>query len=121
MDELYETSVDGRHVSHPTIATDENGDFVAPLRFHERTSGKVFAVPVDATGPTFTGHFWSSDSESIRSVKHGAVVVETDTDRNRVILWGSDGTKVSLDEHHHTTSNANGDVTIEFDRVALDC
>ena len=121
MDELYETSVEGRYVSHLTIATDENGDFVPPLRFHDRASGNVVAVPLDGTGPTFTGRFWSSDSESIRSVKHGTVVVETDTDRNHVILWGSDGSKVSADEHHHFTFNANGEVTIEFDKVTLDC
>ena len=121
MDELYETSVEGRYTSHLTIATDELGNFIPPLRFHDRTAGNVIAVPLDGTGPTFTGRFWSSDSESIRSVKHGTVAVETDTDRNHVILWGSDGTKVSADEHHHFTFNANGDVTIQFDKVTLDC
>ena len=121
MDELYETSVEGRTVSHLTIATDQNGDFIPPLRFHERGMGEVVAVPLDGTGPSFTGHFWISDSESIRSVKKGTVVVETDTDRGRVILWGSDGSKVSANEHHHFTFNANGDVTIQFDKVTLDC
>jgi hypothetical protein len=121
MDELYETSVEGRYVSHLTIETDENGEPTLPLYFHDRTSGDVVAVPVDGTGPTFTGQFWTSDSESIRSVRNGALFVETDTDRNHVILWGSDGSKVSADEHHHFTFNANGDVTIEFDKVALDC
>lgn len=121
MDELYETSVDIRAVVHVTIATDEDGNFVPPLRHHERTKGNVVSVPLDGTGPTFTGHFWSSDSESIRSVKHGTSAVETDTDRNHVILWGSDGSKVSADEHHHFTFNADGDVTIEFDKVTLDC
>ena len=121
MDELYETTVEIRYVSHLTIATDEDGNFVPPLRFHDRTAGNVVSVPVDGTGPTFTGQFWSSDSESIRSVKDGTVVVETDTDRNHTILWGSDGSKVSADEHHHFTFNANGDVTIEFDKVTLNC
>ena len=121
MDELYETSVEGRYVSHLTIETDENGDPILPLYFHDRTSGTVVAIPLDGTGPTFTGQFWSSDSESIRSVKNGTLLVETDTDRNHVILWGSDGSKVSADEHHHFTFNANGDVTIEFDKAALDC
>ena len=121
MDELYETSVEGRYVSHLTIATDENGDPTLPLHFHDRASGRVVSVPLDGTGPTFTGQFWSSDSESIRSVKHGTVVVETDTDRNHVILWGSDGSKVSADEHHHFTFNANGDVTIEFEKMTLVC
>ena len=87
----------------------------------DRIRGDVVSVPIDGTGPTFTGHFWSSDSENIRSVKHGDVLVETDTDHNKVMLWGSDGTKVSLDEHHHFTFNANGAVTIEFDKATLDC
>jgi hypothetical protein len=98
-----------------------NGGFIPPLRFHLRETAKIVAVPLDGTGPSFTGHFWSSDSEIIRSVKKGTVYVETDTDRNHVILWGSDGTKVSADEHHHFTFNANGDVTIVFDKVTLNC
>ena len=121
MDELYETTVSGRTLTHLTIETDEDGNFVPPLHFRDRIRGDVVSVPLDGTGPTFTGHFWSSDTESIRSVKHGDVFVETDTDHNKVMLWGSDGTKVSLDEHHHFTFNANGDVTIEFDKVTLNC
>jgi hypothetical protein len=76
---------------------------------------EIVAVPLDGTGPTFTGPLRSSDSESIRTLKHETVVLDTDTDRIHVILCGSDGSKVSADEHHYFTFHTTGDVTIEFE------
>jgi hypothetical protein len=72
-------------------------------RFRFLIHAKIVAVPLDGTGPTFTGHFRSSDSENIRDVKQGEVFVETDTDHNKVVARGSDGSKVTLQEYFHFT------------------
>jgi hypothetical protein len=77
---------------------------------------KLVAVPLDGTGPTYTGHFRSSDSENIRRVK-GDVLAEVDTDHNKVILKGSDGSRIMLQEHFHFTVNANGELTAVFSKV----
>jgi hypothetical protein len=66
-------------------------------------------------------HFRSSDSETIRSVKHGAVIAETDTDHNKVVAKRSDGSHLTFQEHYHFTVNANGGVTIEFEKVKSSC
>ncbi len=121
-DELYETSVSGHTLTHVTAASmDGNGNPIPPLHFHFLTHAKVVSVPVDGTGPTFTGHFRTSDTESIRNVKQGDVFVETDTDLNSVVAKGSDGSMVTLHEHHHFTFNANGEVTTEFEKVTASC
>jgi hypothetical protein len=120
-DELYQQTVTGIAITHITSETDEEGNFIPPLHFHFLVHAKVMATPVDGTGPSYEGHFRSSDTESIRSVKHGEVNVEQDTDWNQVIAKGSDGSRVRLREHHHFTYNANGEVTVEFDRFAASC
>ncbi len=120
-DELYEQTVTGHLLTHLTARTHEDGNVVPPLRFHFLVHAKVVAVPVDGTGTTFTGHFRSSDSETIRSVKHGAVIAETDTDHNKVVAKGSDGSHLAFQEHNHFTVNANGEVTIEFEKSKSDC
>ena len=67
-------------MTHYTAAgIDDDGNFILPLHFHFLVSTKIVAVPLDGTGPTFTGHFRSSDSENIRNVKQGEVFVEVDT------------------------------------------
>lgn len=120
-DEIYETTSTGHTVTHLTARTDANGNIVPPLRFHFLVHAKVTAVPLDGTGPSYAGHFRSSDSETIRSVRHGNVIAETDTDHNKVVAKGSDGSRVTLQEHHHFTVNANGEVSIEFDKVKASC
>jgi hypothetical protein len=80
---------------------------------------KSVMVPEDGTGPTYTGHFRSSDSENIRNVKQDNVLVETNTDHMRFVAKGSDGSKVTLVEHHHFTVNANGETTVEFHKVRV--
>jgi hypothetical protein len=51
----------------------------------------VVAVPVDGTGPTYTGNFWDLDSDNVRAVRPGDVLVQKDTDLMRSIAHGSDG------------------------------
>jgi hypothetical protein len=120
-DELYEVSVSGRTLTHLTARTDADGNIIPPLRFQELIHASVIAVPLDGTGPSYVGHFHTFDLETIRSVKHGDVIAETDTDHNKVVAKGSDGSRVRLQEHHHFTINANGEVSIEFDKVKASC
>ena len=117
----YTVTATGQTVTHLTARTDAAGNIVPPLRFHEQIHAKVVAVPLDGTGPTYVGHFHTFDLETIRSVKHGTVIAETDTDHNKVVAKGSDGSRVRLQEHHHFTINANGDVTVEFGKVKASC
>jgi hypothetical protein len=120
-EELYTNTVNGRTLTHLTIATDEQGNPTLPLHFRDVTWGNVVAVPLDGTGVSYTGRFYSSDSENIRGVRHGSLFVEKDTDINKFMARGSDGSHVMLQEHHHFTVNANGDVAIEFDKVRAIC
>jgi hypothetical protein len=114
--EPYAVSADVRAVVHFTFF-EETG----ALRFHEVVHGKAVSVPVDGTGPTYTANFWNSDSESIRAVKHGDVLVETDTDHFRAVARGSDGSKALVSFHAHFTVNANGETTVEFQTDRLVC
>ena len=115
-DELYVISGSGHLVEHFTYFEETEA-----LHYRFMVHAKIVAVPLDGTGPTFTGHFRSSDSENIRAVKQGEVLVETDTDHNKTILRGSDGSRVFLKEHAHFTFNANGVLTVDFDRSRLVC
>jgi multidrug efflux pump subunit AcrA (membrane-fusion protein) len=118
---LYEVTVSGTEYTHLTARTDADGNIVPPLRFHDLVQAKVVAVPVDGTGVSYVGHFRASDSETIRSVKHGQVLAETDSDQNKASLQGSDGSRAVVWEHHHFTVNANGEVSIEFDHLRVIC
>ena len=115
-DELYTTTVDGHAVVHFTFF-EETG----ALHFHEFAQGKVVAVPLDGTGPSYTGSFRSSDSENIRAVSHGDVLVEVDTDLNRAVLHGSDGSRAFAKFHAHFTVNANGETTVELETDRMVC
>jgi len=107
--------------THLTARTDSDGNFIAPLRFHDLFQAKVVAVPVDGTGVSYVGHFRASDSETIRSVKHGEVLAETDTDQNKAAAKGSDGSWAVIYMHDHFTVNADGEVTVEFHHLRAIC
>jgi hypothetical protein len=115
-DELYTTTVNGHAVVHFTFFEDTGA-----LHFHDFAHGRVVAVPLDGTGPTYAGSFRSSDSENIRAVRHGDVLVEVDTDLNRAVLHGSDGSKAFAKFHAHFTLNANGETTVQFETDKLVC
>jgi hypothetical protein len=115
-DEPYTVSVNGRAVVHFTFF-EETG----ALHFHEVVHAHVVAVPLDGTGPSYTGTFRVSDSENIRAVKHGDVLVETDTDLNRIALHGSDGSRAFLKEHAHFTANANGEMSVDLRTTKMVC
>jgi hypothetical protein len=115
-DELYTISGDGHEVMHFTFFEDTGA-----LHFHFVAHGQVVAVPLDGTGPSYTGTFRTSDSENIRAVKNGDLLVEADTDLNRVVAHASDGSRAFLKEHAHFTVNANGDTTVELSTTRMDC
>jgi hypothetical protein len=119
--DLYHLTVSRREYTHLTARTDGDGNIIPPLRFHDVIQAKVVAVPLDGTGVSYVGHFRASDSESIRSVKHGEVLAETDSDQNKAAAKGSDGSWAIIYVHDHFTVNANGEVTIEFDHLRAIC
>jgi hypothetical protein len=119
--ELYHLAVSGREYTHLTARTDGDGNIIPPLRFHDLIQAKVVAVPLDGTGVSYVGHFRASDSETIRSVKHGEVLAETDSDQNKAAAKGSDGSWAIIYVHDHFTVNANGEVTIKFDHLRAIC
>ena len=115
-DELYAQTVSGQVVLHRTYFPDTGA-----IHLHEDGHGQVVAVPLDGTGPTYTANFWSSDTESIRAVKSGDLLVEQDTDFNHVVARGSDGSRVLFDFHAHFTVNANGEMSADFDTTRMVC
>ena len=70
-DELYAITATGHTVVHFTFF-EETG----ALYFHEDVHGQAVSVPLDGTGPSYTGNFWDKDLEGIRAVRHGDVLVE---------------------------------------------
>ena len=114
--ELYTSTSYVHSVEHYTYYPDTGA-----LHYHLLFRGKVVAVPLDGTGPSYIGNFRVSDSENIRSVKHGEVLVETDTDHDRAVLKGSDGSKAFYKFHAHFTINANGVKTVDFESERLVC
>ena len=115
-DELYGQTVSGHSLVHSTYFPGTGA-----VHFHEAVHGKVVAVPLDGTGPTYTGNFWFSDTESIRAVKSGDLLVEQDTDFNHVVARGSDGSRVFFDFHAHFTVSANGEMSVDFDTIRMVC
>jgi len=112
-DEPFQVTATGQMVTHFTFFADGS------LHLHDMVFANMVAIPEDGTGPTCTGRFRASDSENLRNVKQGDVIVETDTDINRFVARGSDGSRVTLMERHHFTYNANGEVTVVFEKVRL--
>ena len=114
--ELYEVTGSSRVVVHFTYF-EETG----AVHFREFIIGKAVGVPLDGTGPTYTATFQDSDSENIRAVKHGDVLVEVDTDMHRAVAHGSDGSKAFFDFHAHFTVNAQGELSVDFDTTRMVC
>jgi hypothetical protein len=81
----------------------------------------VVAVPLDGTGPTYTGNFWDTDLNNLRVVRHGDVLVDKDTDLFRAVAHGSDGSRAFVMAHSQVTVNANGETTVEFEIDRMVC
>jgi hypothetical protein len=115
-DELYTQTLSGHAVMHFTYFPDTGA-----LVFREDVHGQNVAVPLDGTGPTYTGNFWFSDTETIKAVKSGDLLVEQDTDFQHFVAHGSDGSRVLATFHAHFTMNANGETTVQFEVDKLVC
>ncbi len=114
--ELYTTTFSVGHVVvHYTYFPDTGA-----LHFHEMAHGKIVAVPLDGTGPSYRGNWRLSDSENIRNVKRGELV-EVDTDSDRFVAHGSDGSRAFFKFHAHFTFNANGVKTVDFETERMVC
>ena len=107
--ELYKVTVEGRTITHLTLDTD-----TGMFRFTDNFRGTATEVPLDRTGVSYTATFFQFDLETIRSVRHGDVLAEVDSDVGHYVAHGDDGSQVRQLFHAHFTINANGDVTTEF-------
>jgi len=118
-DQLYNYTMTSHELVHVTAAgVDEDGNYLPPLHFHHTfVASKFVAVPVDGTGPTFTGH--ARDVETLNA-KSFEEFVGTYTDDHRVIARGSDGSKINFHLHVRYSVNAKGEVTVDFVRVRPD-
>ena len=114
--ELYQVTVEGRTITHLTVNTD-----TGMLRFTDNFRGTATEVPLDGTGVSYTANFFQFDLETIRSVRHGDVLAEVDSDVGHYVAHGDDGSHVLQLFHAHFTINANGEVTTEFFVDPTDC
>jgi hypothetical protein len=115
-DELYAITANGHTMVHFTFF-----DGTGALHLAVVDHGKAVAVPLDGTGPSYTANFSSHDSENIRAVKQGEVLVETDTDLIRTVARGSDGSRALIMFHAHFTVNANGETTVQLKTTRMVC
>jgi hypothetical protein len=85
--------------------------------FHETgtDTGTFTFVPDDPSQPTYTGHFASRFGEDVNSRNFTA------TSAFRVVLTGSDGSRLTVQELAHVTVHADGTVTVEFEETRLHC
>jgi len=113
--ELYTTTFSGHSVEHVTYFPETEA-----LNYHLSAHAKAVSVPLDGTGPTYTGTTRLIERGNIRNVKRGELVV-VGTKLDRSVLKGSDGSKAFSFFHAHFTFNANGVKTVDFDTTRLVC
>ena len=108
-DEPYHVTANGIFVVHLTYFPDSDTYHVLVY-----DHGTVVATPVDGTGPTYTGNFSDIDSNNVRVVKRGDVLVDKDTDLSVAVAHGSDGSLAFVMSHSQLTVNANGETAVQF-------
>ena len=113
--ELYATTFSkGMTVEHFTYFPE-----TGVLHFHEWSHGKIVAVPLDGTGPSYRGNFRFGHSDTYRNFERGELVRHTFIDR--FVAHGSDGSRAFYKLHAHFTINANGVKTVDFETERLVC
>ncbi len=113
--ELYATTFSkGMAVEHFTYFPETGA-----LHFHLVSHGKVVAVPLDGTGPSYRGQFRFGHSENFRNFERGEL--QTHTWIDRFVARGSDGSRAFGKVHEHITFNANGVKTVDFDTTRMVC
>ena len=114
-DELYTTTFSkSMAVEHFTYFPDTGA-----LHFHEWSHGKIVAVPLDGTGPSYRGNFRFGHSENFRNVERDEL--QTHTFIDRFVARGSDGSRAFVKVHEHITFNANGVLTVDLDTRRMVC
>lgn len=117
-EELYNLTITYNELIRVTAAgIDEEGTYFPPLHFHHSWNGKLLAVPVDGTGPSFTGHARDTETYNAKSFEEFVGPYSND---HRVIAKGSDGSRINFHLHVHTTVNAKGEVTSDLFKVRPD-
>jgi hypothetical protein len=113
--ELYTTTFSkSMAVEHFTYFPDTGA-----LHFHEWSHGKIVAVPLDGTGPSYRGQFRFGHSENFRNVERDELQSHTFIDR--FVARGSDGSRAFVKVHEHITFNANGVKTVDFETRRMVC
>lgn len=114
-DELYTTTFyKSMAVEHFTYFPDTGA-----LHFHEWSHGKIVAVPLDGTGPSYRGQFRFGHSENFRNVERDDL--QTHTYLDRFVARGSDGSRAFVKVHEHITFNANGVKTAFLETKRMVC
>ena len=75
-------------------------------------TGKAFIDTLDPTLPDYSGHFTQWFGENLNTKSHEGSFTFS------VHAKGTDGSRLHFHETAHFTINANGDVTVEFDKVS---
>ena len=104
------TAVAANEVFHVTFFTTGDEFWVTGT-----DEGTVTFTPDDPSGISASGHFTAWFGESFNNkndVQHG-----TDTFH----LTGTDGSRFAAHETSHLSTNANGDVTVSFDKMTMSC
>ena len=101
----------GNVVEHETFFIEDGQMTEVWATFTE--TGKVSAT--DENDVTFTGHFtvWGNFNLNERNTNNTFTLT--------VKLAGSDGSTITAHEVEHFALNANGTVTVDFDRMTLTC
>ena len=104
---LLTLTVDGNSVTHVTFFPD--GD---ELWFTFTQTGKFTAVDGDVT---YTGHFTVWDNQNVNEQNANTTFTFS------VRAFGTDGSTIIGHEVAHFTLNANGDLTVSFDKPSFTC
>jgi len=99
-----EITITFNSVFHITIFADDT------VHVTETTTGRVLIDTLDPSKPDFSGRFTMWDG--FNGNNNNAASTFTFT----VNAKGTDGSHLRFHETAHFTANANGDVTVEFDR-----
>ena len=114
-DELYTTHFSNAfQVEHFTYFPETDA-----LHYHLMSHGKIVAVPLDGTGPSYRGQFRFGHSDTFSSVQREELLRHTFIDR--FVARGSDGSRAFFKVHTHFTINANGVKTDDFETERLVC
>jgi hypothetical protein len=93
------------------ITTHEDGEFWLT----GTATGSTTFTPAEEGGVSYTGHFttWFGGALNEKnSVEH---------DTTTFVLTGSDGSHVVVHGNDHLSTNGNGEVTVEFEKMHASC